>query len=74
MNIENWTDAILIFTSIYCSVHPATYPDMLTYIHTIRLGAKRSQGWKNYDEQFRLRKSQDPTSSWALIDPEFWLL
>ena len=34
INIENWTDAILIFTSIYCSAHPATYPDMLKYIHT----------------------------------------
>ena len=74
INIENWTDAILIFTSIYCSAHPATYSDMLEYIHTIRFGAKRSQGWKNYEEQFRLRKSQDPTSSWALIDQELWLL
>ena len=69
--IENWTDAILIiFTSIYCSAHPATYHDMLKYIHTIRL----SQGWKNYDKQFRLRKWQDPTSYWDLIDQELWLL
>ena len=43
---------------------------MLKYIHTIRL----SQGWKNYDKQFRLRKWQDPISSWALIDQELWLL
>jgi hypothetical protein len=47
---------------------------MLKYIHTIRLGVKHSQAWKNYDEQFRLRKLQDPTSSWALIDQELWLL
>lgn len=39
----------LIYTSIYCSAHPASYPDMLKYIHTIRLGAKRSLGWKQYD-------------------------
>ena len=30
--------------------------------------------WKAYDEQFRLRKAQDPTSSWAAIDTELWLL
>ena len=47
---------------------------MLKYIHTIRLGVKHSQAWKNYDEQLRLRKLQDPTSSWALIDQELWLL
>lgn len=61
-------------TSIYCSAHPSSYPDRLKYIHTIRLGAKRSQGWKQYDEQFRLRKSQDPASSWAMIDKELWLI
>ena len=40
----------------------------------MRLGAKRSQGWNNYDEQYRLRKAQDPSSSWATIDQELWLL
>jgi hypothetical protein len=74
INIEHWTNAILIFTIIYCSAHPPTYHDMLKYSHTIRLGVKLSNGWKNYDEQFRLRKWQDPISSLVLIDQELWLL
>jgi len=43
-------------------------------MHTIRIGSKQSEGWLVYDEQFRLRKAQDPSSSWAVIDQELWLL
>ena len=50
-----------IFTSIYCTTHPLKF---LKYILCIRLGSKRcSGGWKAYDEQFRLRMVQDPSSS-----------
>lgn len=27
-----------------------------------------------YDEQFRLRMARDPSSSWAVVDPELWLI
>ena len=66
-NIEAWTDAFLIFTSIYCSVHAAQLQDLLKYMQTMRLGAKRSfvLNWKLYDEQFQLRKTRDPISSWG---------
>ena len=42
----------------------------------VRLGASRcaNLGWKMYDEQFRLRKAQDPASSWSLVDYELWLI
>ena len=61
VNIETWTDAFFIFTSIYCTTHPLKF---LKYILCIRLGSKRcSGGWKAYDEQFRLRMVQDPSSS-----------
>ena len=73
-NIESWTDAFLIFSSIYGAAHPESYPDLLKYMNVMCLGAKRSQGWNNYDEQYRLRKAQDPSSSWATIDQELWLL
>ncbi|VDI64654.1 Hypothetical predicted protein [Mytilus galloprovincialis] len=45
-----------------------------TRINTI--GAKRyaGLGWKLYDEQFRLRRSQEPAGSWSVIDTELWLL
>ncbi|CAG2224906.1 unnamed protein product [Mytilus edulis] len=31
-------------------------------------------GWKNYDEQYRLRKAHEPSSLWSNIDNELWLL
>ena len=71
-----WTDAFLIYTSIYCTIHVLRLQELLKYMQTIRLGAKRNAGfrWKLYDEQFRLRKAQEPASSWAIIDTELWLL
>jgi len=75
-NIESWTDAFIVFMSIYCSLHTNLYPNLLKYMNMIRLAAKRCPGlgWKTYDEQFRLRKSQDPTSHWDIIDSELWLM
>ncbi|CAG2212813.1 unnamed protein product [Mytilus edulis] len=45
-------------------------------MQTVRLGAKRyaGLGWKLYDEQLRLRRSQEPAGSWSVIDTELWLL
>ena len=45
-------------------------------MYTIRLGAKRlaGHGWVHYDEQCRLRKALNPSSSWAVVDTELWLL
>ncbi|XP_063423641.1 uncharacterized protein LOC134707625 isoform X3 [Mytilus trossulus] len=74
--IEVWTTAFIIFTSIYCTLHPGRFQELLKYMSVIRLGAKRCNnlGWKLYDEQFRLRKAFDPTGSWAVIDSELWLI
>lgn len=73
-SIEQWTSAFIIFSSIYCSVHPNRFNELLKYMHIIRLGAERSSlGWRYYDEQFRLRKVQNPSSSWSEVDSELWL-
>ncbi|XP_069114905.1 uncharacterized protein [Argopecten irradians] len=75
-NIADWTDAFIIYTSIYSAAHPERVHELLKYIQTIRLGAGRcnGMGWRSYDEQFRLRRSQDPCSSWATVDTELWLI
>lgn len=75
-NIETWTDAMLIYISIYCSVHVTKYPELIKYMNSIRLGAKRCQGngWSLYDQQYRLKKARDPTTSWGSIDTELWLI
>ena len=73
-NIEQWTDAFVIYTSVYCQVHTHKFQDLLKYMCNIRIAAKRCSqynfGWKQYDEQFRLKLAQSPTSSWANIDLE----
>jgi len=47
-------------------------------MNTIRMAAKRcgpnNFGWKNYDEQFRLKIAGNPSASWGEIDLEFWLI
>ena len=76
VNIEKWTDAFLVFASIYTAAHPSKYQGMLKYINIIRLGASRlrGMGWKSYDEQFRFKMSMDPSKSWDSVDQELWLL
>lgn len=75
-NVQQWTDAFLIFSSIYSVVHPEIFLGLLKYIHTIRLGATRCAGigWKFYDEQFRMRMAKNPSASWGVVDQELWLM
>ena len=75
-DIGSWTDAFLIFTSIYSSVHITRTQELLKYMNNIRLAEKRHKGlgWYYYDQQFRLRMGRDPSRSWGKIDSELWLL
>ncbi|XP_033743150.1 uncharacterized protein LOC117329342 [Pecten maximus] len=75
-DINSWTDAFIIYMSIYIDAHPEQMQSMLKYMQSVRLGASRSSnmGWKQYDEQYRLRKSRLPLASWGLIDPELWFI
>lgn len=74
--IEKWTDAFIVFMSIYLAVHPEKTQGLLKYMQSMRLGASRIHGlgWKDYDQQFRLRLSYDPTKSWDTVDNELWLM
>ena len=76
-DIETWTEAMLIYSSIFLLAHPNKIQEILKYISTIRLGAKRHGGmnWSLYDQQFRLRLAADPISmSFGKIDYELWLI
>lgn len=75
-SIEQWTDAFLIYASIYAYVHPEAFQGLLKYLSNIRLGASRtnSMGWKLYDEQFRCKKAMDHSLDWGVIDQELWLI
>jgi hypothetical protein len=76
-DIESWTDAFIVFSSIYLSVHKEKQQEILKYMQNIRTGARRQtgMGWKLYDEQFRFRMASFPTEcSFGKIDYELWLL
>lgn len=75
-DINAWLDAFLIFTSIYTRAHTESTQGLLKYMFNIKLGANRAQGlgWKEYDQQFRLKKARIPSMPWGVIDMELWLL
>ncbi|XP_055998401.1 uncharacterized protein LOC130047427 [Ostrea edulis] len=57
--IHTWTDAFLIFASIYLTRNPVDLQGILKYMHIVRLAANRSvSGWIEYDRQIRLRLSR----------------
>ena len=72
-NIERWTDAFIIFASIYLAKFPTKTGELLQYMFNIRESAVNKGGfaWRNYDEQFRLRQALNP-SSWAHINSDLW--
>ena len=75
-NIQQWTDAFIIYASIYLQAHPTKSLDLLKYMSDIRLAAARSSslGFREYDQQFRLKLSNNPSGTWGVVDPELWLL
>ena len=58
-SVEKWSDAFLIYSSIYLSAHQDQTQDMLHYMFIIREAALKYGGifWRTYDEQFRLRQA-----------------
>jgi hypothetical protein len=76
-NINLWTSAFIIFTSIMIENHPGKAQELLKYPRDIRQAAYRAPAalaWVQNDEQFRLKKSRNPSSSWGVIDNELWLI
>lgn len=75
-SVETWTNAFLVFSSIYLTKFPEHTQAILKYMNTIRTAAQRSPNlnWLNYDIQFRLKRSRNHTVDWGSIDAELWLL
>lgn len=53
---------------------PTRAEELLKYLRDIGIAATRSNNWSKYDEQFRLRMSNQPQASWGHINQEVWLL
>lgn len=73
-NIEQWTEAFLIFTSVYLVRFPDKAQELLKYIAVIRDAASKypNLSWRLYDEQFRIRQAIT-VSEWGKINPDLWL-
>ena len=72
-SIEQWTNAFIIYASIYLLSHSDKIHEMLHYMYNIRECALRQGGfsWREYDEQFRLRQAISP-ASWSQINNDLW--
>ena len=59
---EQWTDAWLVFASVYLERHPAEAVGILRYAETIRDMPRHGPylAWRQYDEQFRQAKAVHP--------------
>ena len=72
-DIEKWTNAFLIYSSVYLSTHADKVYELLHYMYNIREVALKqgSLQWREYDEQFRLRQAVSPIP-WSQINNELW--
>lgn len=73
-SINQWTDAFIIFMSIYVRQQLDTIQDLLQYMSIIREAAGRSpsMAWLAYDQQFRLRQASN-LQPWGKLNPDLWL-
>ena len=73
-NIEKWTSAFIVFIARYSLHHPLEAPRLMQYMETVRDLSKRG-GWafKNYDENFRMMKQNDPSWPWDVMHSEYWM-
>ena len=68
--IDKWTDAFLIFSSIYLKKYPNKTQELLQYMSIIREAANRSSlSWRIYDEQFRLRQATN-VQPWGRLNSD----
>ena len=74
-NLDKWLSAFHVFMAIFFEKHPSRAAELLKYAETIRLASIQFSGfgWRTYDEQFRLRRAADPSSSWGEMDLELWV-
>jgi hypothetical protein len=75
-SVDTWTEAFIVFASIYLARYPSELQDISKYMKTIRLGASRtpSGAWLENDRQFRLKMAKHTSMSFSSVDGELWLL
>ena len=60
-SIHAWTNAYLVFISIFVKYHPSRVQEIIKYGDIVRRAASHGgHGWRDYDIQFRLRQQVHP--------------
>ena len=61
--------------AVYATRHQGRFLELLKYAETVRTASLQfpGLGWRNYDEQFRLRMEANPSRSWGSMDMELWV-
>lgn len=74
-SIKMWTEAFITYIQVVIENHPNKAHELLKYLSVIRGASDEcpTVQWVQYDQQFRLRVSRNPTRSWSNIDAELWL-
>ena len=72
---STWLDAFITYCSIYLTAHSNCAQCLLKHMFNVKLASSMSKelSWKNYDRQFRMKKSQNPSMSWGNVDMELWV-
>ena len=71
-SIEQWSDAFLVYLTIYCEKFPHYLKEMTTYMSMVQVLAHRKRDYLWYDQEFRYGRSLHG-GSWK-IDSELWLI
>ena len=72
-SIKMWMEAFITYIQVVIDNHPNKAYKLLKYLSVIRDASHEcpTVQWVQYDQQFRLRVSRNPTRSWSNIDANF---
>ena len=68
-SIKMWMEAFITYIQVVIDNHPNKAHELLKYLSVIRDATVQ---WVQYDQQFRLRVSRNPTRYWSNTDAELW--
>ena len=72
--IFSWTNAFLIFASVFLEKHAGRAQELIKYAASIREFAQKmpNTAWLKYDHDFRRKMARNPQALWSSIDMELY--
>lgn len=74
-NWTNWLYGYCIYMAVVVQLHPKKAPALIKYLDIVHRTMRDfgGQAWLQYDQNFRLRASHDPSLSWSVPQFELWM-